>query len=94
MGEESKLGHNNTVNYPKPTLVFSLVQYNIVSISLGSKHALTVTDKGLVFAVGSNEYGQTGLGNNASVFTQVESFNGQKIVKVACGFAHSCKIEN
>lgn len=47
----------------KPLLIKKL--QNIVSISAGSEHSLFLSNEGIVYVCGSNEFGQLGLTHNS-----------------------------
>ncbi|EAY01838.1 hypothetical protein TVAG_002930 [Trichomonas vaginalis G3] len=59
--------------------------YEITAISSGQQHCCVITSSGDCFSIGSNKYGQLGLGtfDNAEEFKKIES--NSKFVKVQCG---------
>lgn len=65
----------------------ALKDHTIVAGACGRNHSLCLTENGTVFAFGENKMGQLGLGNQ----TEAEPcpaqimYNGQPIVKIACG---------
>ena len=50
-----------------------------------------MTESGRLFTFGSNEFGQLGLGHNTNVLKPscVKSLKPDKVVRVACGKAHT-----
>jgi len=58
-----QLGIGNVIRVNQPFNVSCFVDNNIsiIDISCGKKHTLALSDQGIVFSWGSNEYGQLGL---------------------------------
>ena len=56
------LGRNNDMVF-SPTLVESLAGVPVAGVACGGNHTLAVTRSGAVFAWGSNNHGQLGLGD-------------------------------
>ena len=52
-----------------PKLVKSLVKLRVASVACGSGHTLWLSDRGVVFASGSNESGQLGQGTTGATHT-------------------------
>ncbi|MDR2152805.1 MAG: hypothetical protein LBO72_08290 [Helicobacteraceae bacterium] len=73
------------------TLVSSLSDKKIVTISAGGKHSFALDSDGKVYATGDNEYGQLGLGDRKSreTFTLVPDLSDKKIVAIVAGEWHS-----
>lgn len=66
----------------------SLIQQNIVKISGTTNHCLALSSEGIIFACGSNEFGQFGSGNNDSsldCFIRIEELSSHQIVQIAAG---------
>jgi len=91
-GEVLALGSNNhgqlslgsmkkTAN--NPTLIYNLK--NIIQISAGSDFTLFLDNKGIVWATGSNQYGQLGLGNTDRYWYRERNFSLQNIVQISSG---------
>lgn len=86
-GEKGQLGHGDTKRGEVPKLIEALKDHTIVAGACGRNHSLCLTENGTVFAFGENKMGQLGLGNQ----TEAEPcpaqimYNGQPIVKIACG---------
>ena len=57
------MGIGNVIRVNQPFNVSCFVENNIaiIDISCGKKHTLALSDQGVVFSWGSNEYGQLGL---------------------------------
>ena len=72
-------------------LVPRLCSYRIAiqTLSCGAKHSAFITVNNLVYTMGSNTYGQLGLGDKKLDLKQspqlVEPLVNQKCIKVACG---------
>lgn len=63
-----------------------------VSVACGEGHLLVLSSKGLVYAWGSNAYGQLGLGGGPRSVSSpklVGALKGQRVVSIACGSLHS-----
>ncbi|MDR2153294.1 MAG: hypothetical protein LBO72_10795 [Helicobacteraceae bacterium] len=77
-------------------LVSSLEGKKIVAISAGGDYSLALSHEGKLYATGSNEFGQLGLGDydRRVAFTLAKSLEGKKIVAIAAGGAHSLALDN
>lgn len=66
----------------------------ITSIEGGGGHTLIVNTHGQVFACGSNNKGQLGLGMNTEslVFEEIKSLDSYHVIKVACGWESSLAV--
>ncbi len=67
---------------------------NIIQISAGSYHTLALTNEGLIYSFGKNDYGQLGLGNydNINIPTLVLKINN--IIQISAGYNHSLALTN
>jgi len=76
---------------PNPTQVASNLLW--ANVSSGADHTLAISREGKVFAFGSNEYGQLGLGDNSSANmyspVQIPYFTQTRAIKVLAGYNHS-----
>ncbi|KAH8551559.1 RCC1/BLIP-II [Umbelopsis sp. PMI_123] len=84
-------------------LVTSLVGKKIVQVACGAEFSLVLTDKGQIFAFGSQEYGQLGNGSDGQYIKTagkmstspqpyplaVRGLQNQEITEIACGANHS-----
>ncbi|KAK3425303.1 hypothetical protein EUGRSUZ_F02093 [Eucalyptus grandis] len=68
--EKGQLGHGDTIQRDRPTIVSELKKYNIVKASSGRSHTVVVTDDGNSLAFGWNKHGQLGSG---SVRNEIEA---------------------
>ena len=84
-GHYGALGHGSRKDCPEPTLVQGF-RSPVIHVSAGSDHTVVLLADGKVFAFGSDEYGQCGVGfkNRAEREpVQVSGFDGKPIVKVS-----------
>ncbi|KAF5270348.1 hypothetical protein FQR65_LT05536 [Abscondita terminalis] len=86
-GEGWRLGHPNEEHVRFPAVIESLLGKKIVSISLGSSHALALTDKGEVYGWGKNDYKQICDSDELCIQQPLllEQFQGQRIIGICCG---------
>lgn len=94
---QGQLGHGDTTKRLRPELVRSLKIAQASSIAAGKAHSLCSAKNGLLFAFGSNFYGQLGLGLDADSFSVpspavVEKLRGKQVVEVSCGDTHSLMV--
>lgn len=84
--ERGQLGHGDTLQRDRPTVVSELSKHKIVSAGAGRSHTVVVTEEGQSFAFGWNKHGQLGSGSlrneieSSPVRCQVSDVKG-----VACG---------
>jgi alpha-tubulin suppressor-like RCC1 family protein len=66
------------------------------TIVAGGLHALALSNNGKVYAVGQNDNGQLGLGDNTdrNTFTEVTSLSGKNITALSAGYEHSLALSN
>ena len=82
----------NELFYPKPTQVkMSADIQPIVQIACGYYHFMFLSNDGKVYVVGSNNFGQLGLGTKMTVMQPVylKSLQGIPIMQIVCGGYHS-----
>ncbi|GFZ10397.1 regulator of chromosome condensation (RCC1) family protein [Actinidia rufa] len=70
LGGKGQLGHGDTIQRDRPTVVSELSKHKIISAGSGRSHTVVVTEDGLSFAFGWNKHGQLGSG---SVKNEIES---------------------
>ncbi|KAI4366330.1 hypothetical protein MLD38_022217 [Melastoma candidum] len=68
--EKGQLGHGDTIQRDRPTIISELNKYNIVKAGAGRSHTILVTDDGQSLAFGWNKHGQLGSG---SVKNEIEA---------------------
>eukprot|EP01080_Neovahlkampfia_damariscottae_P011639 gene11639-4880_t len=93
--DSGRLGHGDEIDRFTPTLVKALQGRKIVMVGMGSSHTLLLEDNGVLWAYGSNKYGQLGLGTTDEKKlkpTPVSFFKGMKIASIAAGSDHSFAI--
>lgn len=63
----------------------------VAQISCGESHILNLTRDGNVFAQGTGEYCNTGLGGSSSSaqLSLLKSLSDKKVIQIACGKSHS-----
>ena len=87
-----QLGVGDTETRLVPTLVTGQLQgKTAVYVAAGNHHTLSITADGSLFAWGSNDFGQLGVGDteDRSVPTQVTGLQGKQVVHVAAGNRHT-----
>jgi len=79
--ECGQLGHGDTeeLKYMRPTQVMDLAANCCISIGAGGKHSTALTTKHKVFAWGSNECGQLGLGIRDELRAYPDSVRGLEL---------------
>lgn len=84
--ERGQLGHGDTLQRDRPTVVSELSKHKIVSAAAGRSHTVVLTEDGQSFAFGWNKHGQLGSG---SLRNEVESSpvrcQVSDVKTVACG---------
>ncbi|OAY50624.1 protein RCC2 homolog isoform X2 [Manihot esculenta] len=61
--EKGQLGHGDTVQRDRPTIVSELSKYKIIKAGSGRSHTVVVTEDGQSLAFGWNKHGQLGSGS-------------------------------
>ena len=77
-----------------PTKIQLLTKTNFIQISCGDFHIVLLSDKGIVFTMGSGINGQLGLGNKESKekINEVKILNN--IIQISCGKFHVMAISD
>ena len=89
-----QLGQGDTQKRVRPTLVHSLLNKGITSITAGGDHCLAITDKGRLFSWGSGSFGQLGHGDTIHHLspTFVSFFTQYQVKSISAGSRHSIAI--
>ncbi|KAL9395053.1 hypothetical protein Peur_014338 [Populus x canadensis] len=84
--ERGQLGHGDTIQRDRPTVVSELSKYKLIRAGAGRSHSVVVTEDGLSLAFGWNKHGQLGSG---SARNEIESSPVRCLVSdvktTACG---------
>lgn len=85
--EKGQLGHGDMNRLEAPKLIEALGEQVVVAAACGRNHTLALTESGTAYSFGENKSGQLGQGTslNAVLSPAPIHYNGQPLVKVACG---------
>src|SRR5690349_17347399 len=85
--EYGQLGLGNKIDQTTPQLITSLENIRIKKISCGRDHSLLLSEDGLIYSFGFNQFGQLGLGNfdNQSTPQLIRSLENIRIKNISCG---------
>ncbi|KAJ6725874.1 REGULATOR OF CHROMOSOME CONDENSATION (RCC1) FAMILY WITH FYVE ZINC FINGER DOMAIN-CONTAINING PROTEIN [Salix purpurea] len=89
------LGHGTDVSHWIPKRVSGPLEgLQVLSIACGTWHSALATSNGKLFTFGDGTFGALGHGDRKSSSTpkEVQSLNGLKTIKVACGVWHTAAI--
>ncbi|KAK4733086.1 hypothetical protein R3W88_007347 [Solanum pinnatisectum] len=89
------LGHGNDVSHWIPKRVSGPLEgLQVLSVACGTWHSALATANGKLFTFGDGTYGALGHGDRVTVPypREVQSLNGLKTIKVACGVWHTAAI--
>ncbi|CAA7404961.1 unnamed protein product [Spirodela intermedia] len=89
------LGHGTDVSHWIPKRVSSPLEgFQVLYVACGSWHSALVTFSGRLYTFGDGTFGVLGHGDRESIAypREVESLNGLKTIKVACGVWHTAAI--
>jgi alpha-tubulin suppressor-like RCC1 family protein len=94
--ENAQLGLGDNVSRNVFTEITDLKDKNITAIAAGRLHSFALSKGGKVYAVGLNENGQLGLGDNVSrnTFTEITNLRDKNITAIAAGRFHSFALSN
>jgi len=81
------LGHGDLHNRPQPQLIDALAHTSVVSVSVGVRHCMAISEKGQVFTWGSADIGQLGHGDVNDTSIHEQAFDP----KTGGSFAYVCK---
>ena len=86
LGQEPQLSEQ----FLGPTLITSLKERKIVSISCGNNYTLAIDDEGNLFSWGFGRHGVLGQGDKKDVLkpTHVKENVNEKVIFIDAGFAH------
>lgn len=89
--EQGQLGLGDNTNRNTFTKVTALEGHKITYISAGYDSSMAISDQGVLFVAGNNNYGQLGLGdkNNRNTFTRNTTLTGYTVVNASIGEGHS-----
>ncbi|XP_064876722.1 protein RCC2 homolog [Oncorhynchus nerka] len=93
--EKGQLGHGDTKRLEAPKLIEALADEVVVAAACGRNHTLALTEGGTAYSFGENKLGQLGQGNqtDAVLSPALIQYNGQPLVKVACGAEFSMVVD-
>ncbi|KAA3476331.1 protein RCC2-like protein [Gossypium australe] len=84
--EKGQLGHGDTIQRDRPTVVSELSKYKIIKAGSGRNHTVVVTEDGNSLAFGWNKHGQLGSGSTRN---EIESSPVRclvsQVTNTACG---------
>ncbi|XVE85886.1 hypothetical protein DITRI_Ditri17bG0127600 [Diplodiscus trichospermus] len=88
------LGHGSEVGHWIPKKVSSMEGIHVSYISCGPWHTALVTSGGQLFTFGDGSFGALGHGDHSSttIPREVETLNGLRTTRVACGVWHSAAV--
>jgi alpha-tubulin suppressor-like RCC1 family protein len=100
-GTGRQLGHTDSTSEPVPRLVEGLRDKSVRRVSCGSLHLVALTDRGQLFTVGKDSFGQCGCRTGELITTPTRitavSYNNlpaqtvplHNVVSIACGERHT-----
>jgi hypothetical protein len=91
-----QLGIGNTLNLNEPKLVAVIDDDDdyvfIEKISCGHSHSLLLSEKGVIYAFGSNDCGQIGIGGNSRDKSPQKIRHQNKFIDIKCHFSSDISI--
>ncbi|CAB1329490.1 unnamed protein product [Coregonus sp. 'balchen'] len=93
--EKGQLGHGDTKRLEAPKLIEALADEVVVAAACGRNHTLALTEGGTAYSFGENKLGQLGQGNQTDAVLSPApiQYDGQPLVKVACGAEFSMVVD-
>ncbi|KAH9253124.1 hypothetical protein BASA81_008806 [Batrachochytrium salamandrivorans] len=64
----------------------------VASVAIGDRYFCFLTIDGKLYCMGSNEFGQLGVGNTTVLSTPTLVLGLNNLVSVACGYSHTCAV--
>jgi hypothetical protein len=91
--KNGELGNGATADSAVPVAVTGLAS-GVLAIDAGDDHTCAVTDDGIVYCWGFNQYGQLGDGSTTTraVPVPVPGLGGDHAIAVAAGWGHTCAL--
>ncbi|KAH7278303.1 hypothetical protein KP509_38G035100 [Ceratopteris richardii] len=90
-GEDGQLGHGDADERYSPTIIRSLEDCEITSITCGADHTIARSDgRTTVYSWGWGDFGRLGHGNSSDLFIPqpIKGLQGIEIRQIACGDSH------
>ncbi|KAI5083717.1 hypothetical protein GOP47_0003460 [Adiantum capillus-veneris] len=90
-GEDGQLGHGDADERHAPTIISSLEDCEISSITCGADHTIARSDvRATVYSWGWGDFGRLGHGNSSDLFIPrpIKGLQGIEIKQIACGDSH------
>lgn len=88
-GKSGQLGHGNTENVCKPTLVSSLQSSRIVHVCCGWDHSLCVSEAGTILSWGCGAHGRLGCAAESDQLLPVSVLLPFRVLMVSAGLCHN-----
>ncbi|XP_014259501.1 uncharacterized protein LOC106672498 isoform X2 [Cimex lectularius] len=90
-GVHGQLGHGSVEDFNTPHLVKALSDTGIVQCGAGQAHSVFLDKRGIVWACGSNVFGQLGTGKSKKSSLPIQILGmPETIVTIAAGFFQNC----
>ena len=90
-GNDGRLGHGNFQDQALPHLVEDIAHLDFTKICCGFLHSACLSNNGLLFTFGYNEFGQLGSGEqvNKSIPFNVSEYIQEEFLDISCGGFHT-----
>lgn len=96
-GAHGQLGLGDNKDRDIPCVIKELSDKKIVSLSCGDRHSFAISEDGVVYGWGSNEFGQLGCmrkGDSILKPILIEGLIGLKVLQISSGDRHSVAVTN